>query len=303
MAEQALLNDPIEDFLHYCIVERGLADNTIAAYRRDLLLYAQHMKAEYHFTQWNDVQRTHILDFFYTLKNDGKNDVFLARVLSSVRAFHQFLLRDRVTDHDPSDLVETPKAGRKLPVVLSINEIEKLIGAADESKSHFQLRDVAMLELMYGTGIRVSELCELSFKDVHLEMGFVRCIGKGNKERIILLEEPAKVAISTYLDKARPVMTKNESHEYLFVNREGKRLSRQGFWKLLKKTVQRAGISKEVTPHTLRHSFATHLIENGADLRVVQEMLGHADITTTQIYTHISKKHLRQVYVDHHPRA
>lgn len=223
--------------------------------------------------------------------------------MASVRAFHQFLLREKAADHDPTVHIESPQLERKLPKVLSLEEVETLLNAP-RLDNHFGLRDKAMLELLYATGIRVSELIGLNVGDVHLSMGFVRCIGKGNKERIIPLGRTAAKAIDSYLNNGRKkFMSKKSSEEALFLNHHGKRLTRQGFWKILKRLTKEAGIEKELTPHTLRHSFATHLLENGADLRAVQEMLGHADISTTQIYTHVTKTRLKDVYSQFHPRA
>ncbi|WP_184403554.1 site-specific tyrosine recombinase XerD [Geomicrobium halophilum] len=293
----------IDDFLHYGLVERGFSDNTLESYRRDLYGYTNYLVKKENIGGWDVVRRHHILNYLYELKDEGRSEATLARVTSAIRIFHQFLLREQTVVHDPADLIETPKSKRKLPIVLSIDEVETLLQAAEKGNDVYALRDTAMFELMYGTGLRVSELCELTLDDAHLEMGFVRCIGKGDKERIIPLGSKAISALNIYRSQARPKLMKKQSHDILFVNRLGKQLSRQGFWKVLKKNVEEAGIRKSVTPHTLRHSFATHLVENGADLRVVQEMLGHADITTTQIYTHISRRHLKHVYHTYHPRA
>ncbi|QQK81900.1 site-specific tyrosine recombinase XerD [Salicibibacter cibi] len=293
----------IDDFLHYGLVERGFSNNTLESYQRDLYAYTNHLATSEKIEQWNDVERHHILDYLYSLKAESRSLASLARMTSAIRMFHQFLLREKISGHDPADLIETPKSGRKLPVVLSIAEVEALLAVATQGNDSYSLRDTAMFELMYGTGLRVSEMCALTLDDTHLEMGFVRCIGKGNKERIIPLGSKAIDALKVYRAKARPAFMKKQSHDILFVNRLGKQLSRQGFWKVLKKHTESAGIKKAVTPHTLRHSFATHLVENGADLRVVQELLGHADITTTQIYTHISRHHLKHIYQTYHPRA
>ncbi|AXF57809.1 site-specific tyrosine recombinase XerD [Salicibibacter kimchii] len=293
----------IDEFLHYGLVERGFSNNTLASYQRDLYAYTNHLINHEKIEHWNDVQRHHILDYLFSLRAESRSQASLARMTSAIRMFHQFLLREQIIDHDPADLIETPKSGRKLPVILSIAEVEGLLSVAAQKNDAYALRDTAMFELMYGTGLRVSELCSLTLDDTHLEMGFVRCIGKGNKERIIPLGSKAIHALKAYQSKARPSFVKKQSHDILFVNRLGKQLSRQGFWKVLKRHVENAGIKKAVTPHTLRHSFATHLVENGADLRVVQELLGHADITTTQIYTHISRHHLKHIYQTYHPRA
>lgn len=227
----------------------------------------------------------------------------VARHISSIRSFHQFLIRERIVDKDPTVHLEMPQMDKKLPNVLSIEEVDALIEAPDTSKANGK-RDQAMLELLYASGMRVSECINLDMEDVNLTMGFVRCFGKGGKERIIPLGKSALASCKDYLSGPRSELAKTGvTTDALFINQRGKRLTRQGFWKLLKQHAQKAGIQKELTPHTLRHSFATHLIENGADLRAVQEMLGHADISTTQIYTHVSKTRLKDVYSQFHPRA
>ncbi|WP_158735244.1 site-specific tyrosine recombinase XerD [Alteribacillus sp. YIM 98480] len=289
------------DFLHYCQVEKGLSENTLSSYKRDLLNYISHLEKNY-LNDIEQIERSHIVDFLFTLKESGRSASTIARTISSIRAFHQFLLRDQRLKKDPSELVEIPKGEKKLPDVLSGSEVEKLLSAS-EGVTAFDLRNKAMLELMYATGLRVTELCELEVGDIHLQMGFVHCIGKGNKERIIPLGKMAQEALEQYIHKGRSFLMKKKRHDVLFVNHHGNQLSRQGFWKILKSAAEKANIQKKLTPHTLRHSFATHLLENGADLRAVQEMLGHADISTTQIYTHVSNHKLKDVYIHFHPRA
>ncbi|WP_413309036.1 site-specific tyrosine recombinase XerD [Bacillus sp. 1P10SD] len=297
------MEDQLKDFMHFLIVEKGLAKNTIVSYERDLKSYLHYIKNVESVLTLNDVQRIHIVHFLGFLKEQGKSSKTLARHIASVRAFHQFLLRDKATDQDPSVLIETPRLEKSLPKVLSLQEVEVLL-ETPKQKDHYGIRDKAMLELLYATGIRVSELINLDIENVHLTMGFVRCIGKGNKERIIPIGSTASDAIKLYLDRGRPqFVSKKHREQALFLNHQGNRLTRQGFWKILKKLTKEAGIEKELTPHTLRHSFATHLLENGADLRAVQEMLGHADISTTQIYTHVTKTRLKDVYSKFHPRA
>lgn len=292
----------IDEYIHYNIVERGLSDNTIQSYRRDLKQYIHYLIEVEKVTDIDEVTRSLILNYLYSLKDEGRADTTIARTIASIRSFHQFLLREKLADKDPSVHIETPKAAKRLPKVLSMNEVEALLDAPNGSTA-FDLRNKAMLELLYATGIRVSELCSLELQDLHLTMGFIRCVGKGNKERIIPLGTIAKEAIERYLEAGRPELLKKKPHKEVFVNHHGNPLSRQGFWKILKQLANKAGIDKPLTPHTLRHSFATHLLENGADLRAVQEMLGHADISTTQIYTHVTKTRLRDVYAKHHPRA
>jgi integrase/recombinase XerD len=297
------MEDELKDFTHYLIVEKGLASNTIVSYERDLKSYMKYLQNVETLKSFNEVQRPHIVHFLAHLKEQGKSSRTLARHVASIRSFHQFLLREKAADHDPSVHIETPQLEKTLPKVLSLEEVETLLESPDTS-THYGIRDKAMLELLYATGIRVSELIGLKLGDVHLSMGFVRCIGKGNKERIIPIGRTAIEAIEQYIDKGRPLFVSKKNHDdALFLNHHGKGLTRQGFWKILKGLTRDAGIQKELTPHTLRHSFATHLLENGADLRAVQEMLGHADISTTQIYTHVTKTRLKDVYKQFHPRA
>jgi integrase/recombinase XerD len=297
------MEDHLKDFMHYLIVEKGLAQNTIMAYERDLKSYLHYLKNVESILSINEVKRIHIVQFLVFLKDQGKSSKTVARHIASVRSFHQFLLRDKATDQDPSVQIDTPRLERSLPKVLSLQEVEILLDAP-MPPDHFGIRDKAMLELLYASGIRVSELIGLDIENVHVTMGFVRCFGKGNKERIIPIGRTATDAINQFLDKGRPqFVSKKHQDPALFLNHQGKRLTRQGLWKILKKLAKSAGIEKELTPHTLRHSFATHLLENGADLRAVQEMLGHADISTTQIYTNATKTKLKDVYSKYHPRA
>ena len=295
--------EAILDYLHFLQVERQLSDNTLASYRRDLDGYIEHLHTVQKLTSLHEIQRSNILLHLEHLRNEGISARTIARHISSIRSFHQFLLRENLMKTDPTVHLEMPQIEQKLPKVLSIEEIDALILAPNREKPQ-GVRDVAMLELLYGTGMRISELIGLNIEDVHLTMGFVRVFGKGGRERIIPLGKSSIRAIEMYLQNARSKLQGNyPKTDAFFINQRGKRLTRQGCWKLLKQHALKAMIKKELTPHTLRHSFATHLIENGADLRAVQEMLGHADISTTQIYTHISKTRLSEVYKQHHPRA
>ncbi len=297
------MEDRLDDFIHFLVVEKGLSKNTIVSYKRDLNSYIHYLKNVEELKDFNGVQRPQIVHFLKFLKDTGKSSKTLARHIASIRAFHHFLLREKAVDHDPTVHIESPQHERSLPKVLSMEEVETLLDSP-KLTDPFGYRDKAMLEMMYATGIRVSELIGLKLSDVHLTMGFVRCMGKGSKERIIPIGKTASDAIEEYLDKGRPKLaSKKHKDDSLFLNHHGKGLSRQGFWKILKRLTSEAGIEKELTPHTLRHSFATHLLENGADLRAVQEMLGHADISTTQIYTHVTKTRLKDVYTKFHPRA
>ncbi len=293
----------IEDYIHFIQVERQLSDNTLASYRRDLENYVVFLQEVEGMSDFRKVERTTILRHLEQLRMQGKTSRTVARHISSIRSFHQFLLREKRAETDPTVHLEMPTIEQKLPNILSIEEIEALLMAPNRSKPQ-GVRDVAMLELLYGSGMRISELISLGLSDIHLTMGFVRVFGKGGKERIIPLGKSALSALNHYLNSARgQLQGKYPKTDAFFINQRGKRLTRQGCWKLMKEHALKAGIQHELTPHTLRHSFATHLVENGADLRAVQEMLGHADISTTQIYTHISKTRLSEVYKQFHPRA
>lgn len=295
--------EAILDYLHFLQVERQLSTNTLSSYRRDLESYIEHIHNVQAVQSLKAIERSHILIHLEVLRGEGISARTIARHISSIRSFHQFLLREKLTDTDPTVHLEMPQIEQRLPKVLSIEEIERLISAPNREKPQ-GIRDIAMLELLYGTGMRISELIGLNLDDVHLTMGFVRVFGKGGKERIVPLGKSAIHTLDQYLQIARfKLQGKYPKTDAFFINQRGKRLTRQGCWKLLKEHAKNAHIEKEITPHTLRHSFATHLIENGADLRAVQEMLGHADISTTQIYTHISKTRLSEVYKQFHPRA
>ncbi|AUJ26348.1 MULTISPECIES: site-specific tyrosine recombinase XerD [Virgibacillus] len=297
-----MLHDSAKDFFQYLRIERGLSDNTLTSYQRDINQYIQYLKTIVGRKNWEEVTRTDMTKFLYSLKDDNKSSATISRHISSLRAFHQFLVREQIVTHDASLHIETPKKERKLPDVLSVKEMDALLNIPGTSP--LQVRNKAMFELLYATGLRVTEMITLRVSDLHLTMGFVQCVGKGSKERIVPLGNTAIHAVENYLQQGRKKLIKRHPKtDTLFVNQHGKPLSRQGFWKVLKKRALEAGINKTITPHTLRHSFATHLLENGADLRLVQEMLGHVDISTTQIYTHVTKTRLKDVYTSYHPRA
>lgn len=296
-----MLYDAIEDYFHFLQIERGLSDNTLKSYKRDLMDYTNFIDKTLGISTWEVVMRKEIIQFLYTLKDSGKSTSTISRHISSIRSFHQFLVRENIVDHDASLHIETPKKDRKLPDVLSQNEVELLLSIPTNTPLSY--RNKAMLELMYATGLRVSELINLRVSDLHLTMGFLQCFGKGSKERIVPIGNVAIKTVENYLQCGRPQLIKQNNSSILFVNQHGRPLSRQGFWKILKKLALDKGIRKKITPHTLRHSFATHLLENGADLRIVQEMLGHEDISTTQIYTHVTKTRMKDMYQTYHPRA
>lgn len=295
--------EALAEYIIYLKIERGLSANTVISYKRDIEKYLTFL-TEKKITQLDEVSRFEILDFLQTLRQSGAADNSIIRMVSSLRKFHQYLKRESIVADDPMQLIDTPKKASTLPKAISPQAIEQLLEAPDTT-TPLGVRDRTILELMYATGLRISELVNLKLSDMHLTMGFIQTMGKGEKERIIPLGEIASQWLDHYLDGARVYLQDQsaETSEYVFLNSRGKGLSRQGVWKKVKQLALEAGIDQNVTPHTLRHSFATHLLENGADLRMVQELLGHADISTTQIYTHITKTRLKQVYSDYHPRA
>jgi len=291
----------IDQFVHYLAVEKGLAHNTLVSYSCDLNQFLEFINQR-GVRGWEDVDADLISSYVYNLRRAGRSVATISRKIASLRTFFQFLVQEKLLLKDPSLLLETPRQEKKLPVVLSVEEVELLLGQPNCAKIK-GIRDKAILEVLYGTGLRVSELLSLEEGQINFDLGFVRCIGKGNKERLVPLGQTAAAATRLYLEQARPKLRKIPGERAIFLNQQGKRLSRQACWKVIKKYARLAGIGKDITPHTLRHSFATHLLENGADLRAVQEMLGHADIATTQIYTHITNQHLREVYDRTHPRS
>lgn len=293
------MDDLIQDYLHYLKIERGLSENTRQSYRQDLKQYQQFLVSQ-KLTSFTE-DRFIILGFLQAQTTAKKAQSSITRSISTLRKFYQYLAREGRIQKDPMLQIDSPKQGRHLPAVLSSEEIERLLKTPDTS-TPLGLRDRAILEVLYATGLRVSELVRLKLTDLHLSLGLIQTLGKGDKERIIPIGDVAVDWINQYLERSRNRLTKGKDSPYLFVNFHGNGLTRQGIWKNLKVIVQAAGIDKDVTPHTLRHSFATVLLENGADLRIVQELLGHSDISTTQIYTHISKKHLTEVYQRSHPR-
>ncbi len=292
----------IVDFLQFLKIERNLADNTVSAYGRDLEKFRRYLSS----VKKEDVslvERDDIQDYTRFLKGKNFSSQTIARNLVSIKMFFRFMMREGKIKNDPSQDLEAPLSWSKLPEVLGINEVENLLNQPALMKRN-GCRDRAILELLYATGMRVSELVNLKLSDLNLKIGYVRCLGKGEKERIVPVGKIAREVLENYLAKARPVLTgKGKDSQYLFVNKHGLPFSRQAIWKMLKKYVRKAGIRKNVTPHTLRHSFATHLLHGGADLRSVQEMLGHANISTTQIYTHVDRGRLKEVHKKYHPRG
>lgn len=291
----------VNEFINYLEVERGLAPNTLESYGRDLRQFHKYLQVDD--TEFlKTANRNTILAYLNSLQNKGRAVSTISRNLAAIKSFYQYLVRERYLEKDPAANLESPKLEKKLPKILTIQEVELLLKQPNILLPA-GLRDKAMLELLYATGIRVSELIALNISDMNLDLGYVKCFGKGSKERIVPMGSIAIKCVQEYINKGRQKLVRTYEEPALYVNHHGNRLTRQGFWKIIKKYAQNADINKEITPHTLRHSFATHLLENGADLRSVQEMLGHADISTTQIYTHVTKNRLKEVYDKAHPRA
>lgn len=291
----------VTEFINYLAVERGLAKNTLESYGRDLRQFQNYLKNSQLDILKNSSRDT-ILSYLGNLQSKGRSISTISRNLAAIKSFYQYMVRERHLDKDPAVNLESPKLEKKLPKILTIHEVEELLKQPNILLPT-GLRDKSMLELLYATGIRVSELTNLNISDINLDMGYIKCYGKGFKERIVPLGSIAARCVQEYVGKGRPRLVRSYEEPSLFVNHHGNRLTRQGFWKIVKKYALEANIMKAITPHTLRHSFATHLLENGADLRSVQEMLGHADISTTQIYTHVTKNRLKEVYDKTHPRA
>lgn len=297
MCDGAALKARIKSFLDFCRIEKGLARNSIEAYRQDLDRFAAFISIQESIPEVERIR--HYIDSLY---KSGLSSRSIARHVATVRNFHSFLLEQGALQSDPTSLLSAPRQWQSLPKYLNNEQVNQLLSAPDSTRPT-GLRDRAMLEFLYATGLRVSELCKVRVSDVELDLGYVKVIGKGNKHRLVPVGPPAIKAIEDYLGLARPVLLAGRSSPYLFVTARGGALTRQAFWKLLRGHGKKAGIFHNLTPHVLRHTFATHLLEGGADLRSVQTMLGHADISTTQVYTHVMRARLRKTIDEHHPRA
>lgn len=283
-------------------VERGLADNTIESYRRDILQFSKFLATK-EISDWEVVGVSEINLFLRELFQSNKSISTISRMISSLRKFFLFLVQENIIEVSPVENIELPKKEKFLPKILSVDEVDRLISTPDIS-SPLGLRDRAILEVMYSTGLRVSEVINLVLSDLHLSIGLIHMVGKGEKERLIPIGDQAALWVSDYLENSRPFLQKKQKpNNALFLNHRGSSLSRQAIWQNLNKIATQSGTSKKITPHMLRHSFATHLLENGADLRIVQELLGHSDINTTEIYTHVTKQRLIEVYNNSFPRA
>ncbi len=295
------MNDLLEQFTNYIRDVRKLSDNTVESYGRDLRQYIEYISGK-NIHSLKNTNKTTIITYLLYLQKSGRATSTISRNLASIRAFYQYLASERIIDKDPTMDLESPRVEKRIPTILSNKEVELLLDQPDCSDAK-GTRDKSMLELLYATGIRVSELVSLNIRDINIELGYIQCSKNNDKERIIPVGTIALDILNKYVENIRPGLLRDKSEEALYVNYKGERLTRQGFWKIIKGYKNKAKINKAITPHTLRHSFAAHLIENGADLKSVQEMLGHSDISTTQIYTQLTKNRIKDVYNKAHPRA
>ena len=296
----------VDSFLDYMTVERGVSPNTVTAYRNDLYQLIEFLESRNGTAPdkigWKDVDDEAVSAYVLNLAERGYADTTRARKVASVKSLFGFLVEEGVISREPTENLSSPRLGRSLPEVLSVEEVEALLAAAHGDTAE-AIRDRTMLELLYATGMRVGELVSLNLDDIDLAQSFIRCFGKGAKERLMPIHPGAVEALKEYLTNGRPELETRRSGQSAFLNARGKRLTRQGFWLILKRLVNRAGVKGKITPHTLRHSFATHLLRGGAPLRHVQELLGHASIATTQVYTHLTSEYVRTEYDKAHPRA
>ena len=291
----------IRGYKNYLQIEKSLSNNTVDAYCRDIIKLNEFFNNEVITKKINELSYQDFQNYLSHLNKQKINARSQSRVISSIRSFFKYLLLEKIVDENPSDLLENPKTGKKLPEFLTINEVDELVQQIDRSKADGE-RNLAIIEVLYGCGLRVTELIELKISEIYWKEGFIRVIGKGNKERLVPLGKIASKHLKVYLNEVRVHQKlNNEFIDHVFLNKNGKKLSRVMVFKIIKRLTELAGIKKNVSPHTLRHSFATHLVEGGADLRAVQEMLGHQSITTTEIYTHLDKNYLKQSILDHHP--
>jgi integrase/recombinase XerD len=299
------MDDHIGHFLNFMSVEKGASGNTVAAYKNDLQQFDSYLTGNSNGKprDWEQLERDAIVEYLLTLRNRNYAEATVARKVAAIKSFFQYLQAEGTIRRNPAESLESPRVGRSLPKPLSVTEVDELLEQPLKRNTPEAKRDRAMLELLYATGLRVTELVSLDMEDINMSGPYVRCMGKGSKERTIPIHEQATGAVGDYLNDGRAALVKNRKESALFVNRRGERLTRQGFWLILKQYAKEANIATPVTPHTLRHSFATHMLRGGMNLRHVQELLGHANISTTQVYTQIANEHVRQVYEKAHPRA
>lgn len=291
----------VDRFLDYIQLERGLSANTRAAYENDLRQFVRFLEAE-KVSTFNSVSRKQILDFLMARKEGGLSSSSISRMFVSIKVFFRYLNEESFLGRNVTDAMDSPRLWKVLPATLSFKEVDRLLAAPSED-TPFAVRDKALLEMFYATGLRVSELCDLTLDDLNFDASYLRCTGKGQKERVVPFSETAGKCMDRYQREARPVFAKDPLDRSLILTRRGKKFSRKTVWKLVRSYARKAGITKRISPHTLRHSFASHLLQNGAPLRVIQEMLGHADIATTQIYTHVDQSRLKSIHEKYHPRS
>jgi integrase/recombinase XerD len=301
------VREEIESFLNYLAVEKGFSGNTVEAYRNDLEQLAQFAQGELNrqgrMPSWANFSREEMLSYMLNLKERNYAPTTIARKVAAARSFFGFLKAEGLIRADPTENMSSPSVGKQLPKPISIGEVRRLLEQPTKLNTLEAKRDKAMLELLYASGMRISELVSLNLEDVNTEEGFVRCFGKGHKERLVPIHDQAARAVKEYIEETRPKLAHHKDEVALFLNPRGERLTRQGFWQKLKEYARSAGLAGKISPHTLRHSFATHMLSGGADLRAVQELLGHANISTTQVYTHLTSEHVRRTYEKSHPRA
>jgi integrase/recombinase XerD len=297
----------VDEFLTFLAAERGCSEHTTAAYRVDLTQFKEYMQWRYGEVDeglWGRIKKDDIISYIMYLKGDREYAAATtARKVAAIRSFYHFLVSEGIIKDDPTATLDSVRVKKHLPKPISVEEVNRLLAEPGKSSAPKGLRDLAILELLYATGMRVSELASLKVDDVNLASASVRCWGKGAKERVIPMHPQAVASLRQYLEKARAHYLKDASERTLFLNARGRRLTRQGLWLIFKEYVEKAGLSPDVTPHTLRHSFATHMLDGNADLINVQKLLGHTSISTTQVYTHVSSERLREVYDESHPRA
>lgn len=299
------MDESVSKFLQFLAVEKGASNNTIAAYRNDIHQFSTFCEGRRNGNGWGDINRAVILEYMQELQANRYAEATVARKVAAVKSFFGFLTAEAAIPVDPTESLSSPRVGKTLPKPITPQQVDELLEQPLRRRTPEAKRDKAMLELLYATGMRVTELVSLNLESITVQSdgAHVRCLGKGSKERTIPIHEHAAEALAIYLNEARCVLVRHRGERALFVNRRGERLTRQGFWLILKSYAQAAGIPAHVTPHTLRHSFATHMLKGGAPLRNVQELLGHANITTTQVYTQLTNEHVREVYERAHPRA
>lgn len=296
-----MLKGLLKEYEYYLKITKGISHNSIKSYISDLKDYIEFLNKNYLLKDPDKITKQHIRNYISRLRRRNNTASSISRKMSAIRSFHKYMLLEKIIYSNVTIGISLPKKEKRLPLILSVTEIDALMIAADGDEP-LELRNRAMLELLYGSGLRITELINLRLVDLHLNMGFINITGKGNKERIVPIGDEGQYALKRYIDRGRSALKKVQG-DIIFINNRGAQISRVGFYKTLKRLAIKAGITKDISPHTLRHSFASHLLENGVDLRMVQELLGHEDISTTQIYTHINKKQLKRVYEEYHPRA